>query len=65
MKPFIVFLTYIIGFIIFYKSLLWLNIDQKFFSFFSLSDTKIKKKKIGDSLTPEGASKPLAIPRCL
>ena len=61
MKPIIVFFTYIVGFIIFYKLMLWLSIDNILFSFISSSDIKIKKQKIGEFLTPEGATKPLAL----
>ena len=56
-----VFFTYIVGFIIFYKTMLWIKIDQKLFSFLIPTETKIKKQKIGDFLTPEGASKPLTL----
>ena len=61
MKPITVFFTYVVGFIIFYKSMLWLNIDEKLFSFITPSNNKIKKQKIGEFLTPEGASKPLTL----
>ena len=61
MKPINVFFTYIVGFVIFYKSMLWLGIDQKLFSFLTPSETKIKKQKIGEFLTPEGATKPLTL----
>ena len=61
MKPITVFLTYIVGFIIFYKIMLWLNIDQHLFSFITPSNTTVKKQKIGEFLTPEGASKPLTL----
>ena len=61
MKPIMVFFTYIVGFIIFYKTMLWIKIDQKLFSFLIPTETKIKKQKIGDFLTPEGASKPLTL----
>ena len=61
MKPITVFFTYIVGFVIFYKSMLWLGIDQKLFSFLTPSETKIKKQKIGEFLTPEGATKPLTL----
>ena len=61
MKPIIVFFTYIVGFIIFYKLMLWLSIDNILFSFISSSDVKIKKQKIGEFLTPEGATKPLTL----
>ena len=61
MKPINVFFTYIVGFVIFYKSMLWLGIDQKLFSFLTPSETNIKKQKIGEFLTPEGATKPLTL----
>ena len=61
MKPIMVFFTYIVGFIIFYKTMLWIKIEQKLFSFLIPTETKIKKQKIGDFLTPEGASKPLTL----
>ena len=61
MKPIVVFFTYIIGFIIFYKLMIWLNIDQKLFSLIVPSEPIIKKEKIGEFLTPEGASKPLTL----
>ena len=61
MKPITVFFTYIVGFVIFYKIMLWLKIDQKLFSFLNSSETKVKKQKIGELLTPEGASKPLTL----
>ena len=61
MKPIAVFLTYIIGFFIFYKSMISLNVDEKLFSIFRFSDTHVKKQKIGDFLTPEGATKPLTL----
>ena len=61
MKPITVFLTYIVGFIIFYKIMLWLNIDQHLFSFITPSNTTVKKQKIGEFLTPEGAAKPLTL----
>ena len=41
--------------------MLWLSIDNILFSFISSSDIKIKKQKIGEFLTPEGATKPLAL----
>ena len=59
MKPLVVFFTYIIGFIIFYKLMSWLSIDEILFSIIPSSDTKIKRQKVGEFLTPEGASKPL------
>ena len=61
MKPITVFLTYIVGFIIFYKIMLWLSIDQHLFSFITPSNTTVKKQKIGEFLTPEGAAKPLTL----
>ena len=61
MKPITVFLTYIVGFIIFYKIMLWLNIDQHLFSFITPSNATVKKQKIGEFLTPEGAAKPLTL----
>ena len=41
--------------------MLWLNIDQHLFSFITPSNTTVKKQKIGEFLTPEGASKPLTL----
>ena len=60
MNQIVIFSTYIIGFIIFYKIMIVLNIEQIFFSFLSF-ETNVKKEKIGEYLTPEGASKPLTL----
>ena len=62
MKPVPLFFTYIIGFILFYKIMLLIGFDQKFFSIFiNNNNTSIEKEKIGDFLTPEGATKPLTL----
>ena len=62
MKPFLIFITYTIGFIIFYKSMSLMKIDNKLFSIILPNKNKKKlKKRIGDLLTPEGASKPLTL----
>ena len=62
MKPFLVFIIYIIGFIIFIKSMYSMEIDVKLFSIILPNKNKKKsQKKIGDLLTPEGASKPLTL----
>ena len=62
MKPVPLFITYIIGFIIFYKIMLLIGFEQKFFSlFFSNKNGSIQTEKIGDFLTPEGAAKPLTL----
>ena len=63
MKPIPLFCIYIIGFIFFYKFMLFIGFDQKIFSIFfsSSKDTSIKSEKIGDLLTPEGATKPLTL----
>ena len=62
MKPVPLFVTYIIGFIIFYKIMLIIGFEQKLFSiFFSNKTAPIQTEKIGDFLTPEGAAKPLTL----
>ena len=62
MKPIPLFCTYIIGFIIFYKLMIIIGFEQKLLSiFFTNKETSIKKEKIGDLLTPEGAAKPLTL----
>ena len=62
MKPVPLFITYIIGFIIFYKFMLIIGFEQKLFSiFFSNKNGSVQSEKIGDFLTPEGAAKPLTL----
>ena len=62
MKPIPLFCTYIIGFIIFYKLMIIIGFEQKLLSIFFINkETSIKKEKIGDLLTPEGAAKPLTL----
>ena len=65
MKPIFIFLIYIIGFIIFYQTMSYLNMDEKILFFLKPNPSKVNKKpkqqKEGDILTPKDAKKPLKL----
>ena len=66
MKPIFIFLIYIIGFIIFYQAMSYLDMDEKILFFLKPNPSKVnkikpKQQKEGDILTPKDAKKPLKL----
>lgn len=61
MKPLFIFLTYAIGFFLFYKIMSAMKVDEYVFFFLSPQPNQPKKQKEGDILTPSDAKKPLAL----
>ena len=66
MKPILVFIIYIIGFMIFYQTMSYINMDEKILFFLQPNPAKAKnvkstKQKEGDILTPKDAKKPLKL----
>ena len=66
MKPILVFIIYIVGFMIFYQTMSYINMDEKILFFLQPNPAKAKnvksiKQKEGDILTPKDAKKPLKL----
>lgn len=62
MKPFLVFISYAVGFFIFYQVMSFLKVDEYVLFFMTPKQVPAQpKQKEGDILTPSDAKKPLAL----